>query len=180
MGTNGEDAFVSFYNQHLADVKRYAATLVGRDSVEDVVSRTFETAWLRFDAIPPGHERGWLFTTCRYKADKQHWVDRRRAALAIAIASARPRIENRPTLNGYPIEAIADLQSMLARWRASDRTLFVLWFWYELTPTDIATMTGLNSGRVRKRIYDLRRRLDPVVRDVENTTSAPRQRSRPA
>lgn len=138
------------------DLLAYAArrTRIPEDAA-DVVAETFLIAWRKLDRLPPGDEgRLWLFGVARnvlrrgaQKRHSEHAVVRRLAGeLGAAIAPNESE--------GSPV-----LRRALARLPAPQREVILLTAWEELSPREIAVVTGAPVNLVRVRLHRARNRL---------------------
>lgn len=152
-----ERQFDSFFNAHVHDVRRYTATFVADDRVDDVVQRTFITAWERYADIPDGSERVWLFGVVRNHARNTWRSERRAHALAAAIEHARPKVSVELTRNGYDAAEMAPLMQVLRDLNETDCELMVLSGWFEMTPTEIGELFDKPTGTVRVQLHRLRK-----------------------
>lgn len=84
-----EQRFGCFFAEHSTHVRNYTMTLVVDDEVDDVVQRAFLIAWQRYDDIPDGSEREWLFGVVRNHCRNTWRTDRRAKALVAAIEHNR-------------------------------------------------------------------------------------------
>ncbi len=125
------------------------------EDAADVVAETFLIAWRKIDKLPPGAEaRLWLFGVARNvlrrgsrKLRLEHdAVERLGRELRQAIAPAQS--EESPVL-----------RSALAALPESQREVLLLAAWEELTPREIAAVTGVPVNLVRVRLHRARARL---------------------
>lgn len=153
------DSFEAFFLAHVRRVRRYVTVLVAFDLVDDVVSRTFITAWQRYGDIPEGSTEIWLLGVARNHARNSYRTRRRSDALLDAIKrerafgvleSADPDASS--AVAGLLLVALCELGD-------SDHELMVLVGWLEMTPSEIAVVIGQPAGTVRSRISRLRRSL---------------------
>jgi len=162
-----EYQFDTFFNAHVHDVRRYTATFVKDERVDDVVQRTFITAWERFADIPDGSERIWLLGVVRNHARNTWRSERRADALAAAIEHARPEVSVELTRNGYAPTEIAPLMDVLRDLNETDCELMVLSGWFEMTPTEIGELFDKPANTIRQQLFRARKivheRFDDLV-----------------
>ncbi len=141
------------------------------EDAADVVAETFLIAWRKIDKLPSGEEeRLWLFgaarNVLRRSASRRHVehaaVERLGGELREAIASAPASDE------GSPI-----LRNALARLPEPQREVILLAAWEELTPREIAVVTGVPVNLVRVRLHRARARLkDAFAADPDRLSRA--------
>ena len=154
-----EQRFSSFFAEHSGHVRRYAMTLVLDDEVDDVVQRTLLTAWQRFDDIPEGSEREWLFGVVRNHCRNVWRTERRSKALVAAIEHARPQVIVEVVQQGFDPAEVAPLLQAVGELNEADCEVMVLTGFHEMTPLEIATCTGEEPGAVRVRLNRARKKL---------------------
>lgn len=157
--------FGQLFRAYVPSVRGFVRTLVRPSEVEQVVSATFETAWVKFDEIPLLSQRAWLFGVARNHVRNHARAERRRLVLVDAIEAMRPA-EDVGLFNGRvdPVE-VAPLLRALQSLDDDDREIIQLSTWHELTPAEIAEVLGLNSNAVRVRLHRARKRLETAFAD---------------
>jgi RNA polymerase sigma-70 factor (ECF subfamily) len=155
-----QQQFERFYREHYPEVCRFARTVVCADDVADIVSATFTTAWQKFEQIPTESARAWLFGTARNIARNRWAMGRRAAALVDVIEFTRPHLTAQLADGGLDPVEVAPLLDVLRSLTDKDRELIIMAGWFEMTPNEIAAVTGDRAGSVRVRLYRLRKRLD--------------------
>ena len=153
----GEREFESFFADHISPVRHYARTLVPASDVDDVVQLTFTTAWQRFDAIPAGSHRSWLYGTARNHARNRRRTTARRQSLVEALKQNRPAVTNRLADSGFTTGDAEALIAVIDELNDDDHELMVLSGWFEMTPAEIARILGVEPGTVRVRLHRLRK-----------------------
>lgn len=152
-------------------MRRYTATFVADERVDDVVQRTFITAWERYGDIPDGSERVWLFGVVRNHARNEWRSERRADALAAAIEHARPEVSVELTRNGFDLTEIATLMDVLRDLSETDCELMVLSGWFEMTPTEIGELFDKPAGTIRQQLFRARKivheRFDDLIESGE-------------
>jgi RNA polymerase sigma-70 factor (ECF subfamily) len=135
----------------------YAARRVDQPAdAADVVCDVFVVAWRRIDEVPAGHEGTlWLYGVARRTLANTHRSMKRRRALDVRLRAQveAAQIEPPDALVTEPVN------EALARLSADDRELITLTAWEGLSPTEIATVLGVEPGTVRVRLHRARRRL---------------------
>jgi RNA polymerase sigma factor (sigma-70 family) len=167
-----EQQFSCLFDEHSGHVRRYAMSLVVGDEVDEMVQRTFLTAWQRYDDIPEGSEREWLFGVTRNHCRNAWRTGRRSKALVAAIEHARPQLLVEVTDQGFDASEVAPLLQALGELSEVDCELMVLTGFHELTPAEIARVLGDEAGTVRVRLTrartKLRARFAELTRDSES------------
>lgn len=151
--------FGLFFRSHVDHIRRYSATLVSVEAVDDVVQQSMVTAWQRFDAIPEGSEREWLFGVVRNHCRNSWRSGRRSEALIAAIEQARPQVTVAIGDNGFDPTEIAPLLNALEEVSDDECELLVLTGWFEMTPTEIASVMGIEPGTARVRLTRARSKI---------------------
>ena len=183
--------FEQLFVSNRADLLSYALrrTSCTEDAAE-VLSETFLIAWRKLDSLPPGNQaRLWLFGVARN-------VLRRGASRDQAISTVVERLAGElrvaaelfqlPEEQGSP-----ELWAALKGLPESQREVILLAGWEELSPREIAAVTGTPVNLVRVRLHRARARLKrelaatpeeaekPVLLDLASSASAayaPRRR----
>ena len=168
-----EQQFSCFFAEHSGHVRRYAMTLVGVDEIDDVVQRALLTAWQRFDDIPEGSEREWLFGVVRNHCRNVWRTQRRSIALVAAIEHARPRVMAEVAQQGFDPAEIAPLLQALGEMNGKDCEVMVLTGFHEMTPTEIARSTGEEPGTIRVRLNRARTRLRARFTELTDDSETP-------
>jgi RNA polymerase sigma factor (sigma-70 family) len=164
---DAERRFAALFDEHRRAVLGYALRRVADPAdAADVVAETFLTAWRRLDDVPGGGAAlPWLLGVARRVLANQRRGARRHAGLAERLAGELA------TQLGAPPESDLGLRAALARLPERDRELLLLAAWEELTPSQIAMVTGLRGVTVRSRLHRARRRLRAELeRDAPHTT----------
>lgn len=164
------DAFDDFFRTHYSAVRRFARSLVSEGDVDDIVASTFQAAWQKFDQIPAGAARAWLFGTARNMARNRWAMGRRAGSLVDAMSQAGMWMTSQPA----DVEPDGvDFEQLLVALRGlseQDRQLVVMTGWFEMTPTEIAQATGQPPGNIRVRLHRLRKVLRPLFFPIQGVT----------
>jgi RNA polymerase sigma-70 factor (ECF subfamily) len=160
MGPPGDDErrFRHLFDDHRRAVLGYALRRVADPAdAADVLAETFLTAWRRLDDVPPDDEtRPWLLGVARRVLANQRRGARRHAGLADRLADELAT--QLPALTGADTADVG-LREALTRVPERDREVLLLSAWEDLTPAQIAAVTGLRRATVRTRLHRARRRL---------------------
>lgn len=165
-GSSVLERYEEFFRAHADQVRRYSATLVPPDQVDDIVQQSMVTAWRRFDSIPVDSERQWLFGVVRNHSRNAWRSGRRSEALAAAIERARPRLRASLHDNGVDPVEVDLLLHVLRELPDDDCELLVLTGWFEMTPTEIALMYDVKPGTVRVRLVRVRKRVRDRFKEI--------------
>ena len=137
------------------DLLAYAARRVkSPEDAADVVAETFLIAWRKVDKLPLGDDaRLWLFgvarNVLRRGASRQHLehaaIEHLARELQESLASALAEDEGSSVL-----------RNALARLPDAQREVVLLAAWEELSPREIASVTGVPVSLVRVRLHRAR------------------------
>lgn len=125
------------------------------EDAADAVAETFLIAWRKLDKLPPGDDaRLWLFGAARN-------VLRRGASRRYLEHEAVERLgrELRQAIAPAESEGSPVLRSALASLPETQREVLLLAAWEELSPREIAAVTGVPVNLVRVRLHRARTRL---------------------
>ena len=156
------DAFTAWVSPHLADLWRFAVSLVGVDGADDLVQDCLARAWTKraqFDAAR-GSERSWLFAIMADRSRRQ-WLRRRREPMVelreqdvrASTESATGRIDLRRAVDALP---------------PRQRTAVTLRYYLDLTVAETAAVMGCSEGTVKSTLYDARKKLSSLLGDADD------------
>jgi RNA polymerase sigma-70 factor (ECF subfamily) len=144
------------------DLLAYAARRArSPEDAADVVAETFLIAWRKIDKLPSGDDsRLWLFGVARNVL--RRGASRERVEHATVECLGR---ELRESLASAPAEdeGSPSLRVALARLPEPQREAILLAAWEELTPREIALVTGAPVNLVRVRLHRARARLKQAI-----------------
>jgi RNA polymerase sigma-70 factor (ECF subfamily) len=157
-------AFETLFDRHANAIFAFCLRRTGdRSAAEDLMSTTFLHAWRRRADMQPGPDGPlpWLYGIAANLVRRHlRGVDRRQVAMARVPA---------PSAEPDPSEEVADRLDVARRMdltlealeslSESDRELFVLCVWQELTYDQAAAALGIPVGTVRSRLSRARHRL---------------------
>jgi RNA polymerase sigma-70 factor (ECF subfamily) len=155
------------------DLLAYAARRVkSPEDAADVVAETFLIAWRKIDKLPADDDaRLWLFGVARN-------VLRRGASRERVEHAAVERLgrELRESIASAPVadEGSPVLRTALARLPEPQREVILLAAWEELTPREIAVVTGAPVNLVRVRLHRARARLKQAIATESDRLSSAR------
>ena len=133
----------------------------------DVVAETFLVVWRRNEVVPDGPDTlPWLYGVARRVLANQRRTHRRRGRLRDRLVNEFERVDLDPTAI-EELEEFRRVAAALRRLSDDDAELLRLTAWEGLSPTEIATATGLAPGTVRQRLRRARQRLRKLLADEE-------------
>jgi len=170
-----EERFERLYNATREDLLAYALRRVRRaEDAADVLSETFLIAWRKLDSLPPSDEaRLWLFGVARNVL--RRGMSRERATDAVVERLARELRDAVSRFQPAEEEQSPQLWAALKALPESQREVILLAAWEELTPRQIAAVTGAPVNLVRVRLHRARARLKqelPTAKDAASTRRA--------
>jgi RNA polymerase sigma-70 factor (sigma-E family) len=170
-------AFHSFFEQHYAELARFAYLLTGEaDAADDLAADALVAMWRRWDRVrgaehPAAYARGVVANLARSRV-RSAVRERRRVAL---FWSQRPERTDGPDL-----PAVLDLREALQRLPFRKRACVVLRHAFDLSERDTAAALGISVGTVKSQtsrgIAELERLLEPRASD-SGTVQAPAHRT---
>lgn len=127
-----------------------------REDAADVFGEVYLTAWRRFDDLPTGDDaRLWLYGTARKTLANHRRRDERTGGIADSLRNEL-RAGGHPVIAPHADAASAAVHEALGAIDVDSRELLTLTAWEQLTPAEIATMTGETPGTVRVRLHRAR------------------------
>jgi RNA polymerase sigma-70 factor (ECF subfamily) len=157
MSTDDQVGFRALFDEHLADLWRFARRRVGTAAdADDITAETFAVAWRRRDDLPVGPDRRlWLFGVARNLLANHRRAEHRRRRLHLRLVARQgERVVGPPEAGGDPALAAA-----LAALSDGEREVFVLRCWDGLAVHEIATLLDCTPNAVSLRLHKARRRL---------------------
>ena len=163
-----EDRVADIYQRHASDVAAYAIRRADSGSdAADVVAETFLVAWRRHEVVPNEPDTlPWLYGVARRVLANQRRTHRRRGRLRERLVSEFERVDLDQAATDE-IEEFRRVAAALRRLSDDDAELLRLTAWEGLSPTEIATATGLAPGTVRQRLRRARQRLRRLLAEEE-------------
>lgn len=140
--------------QFMADL---AVRLVGARDAEDVVQEALAMAWQRRATYDEqrGTTRNWLLMLTAEQANRQR---RRRRFIADPAA-----VVHRPYANG--LQPDPDIARAVKKLSPRQRLAIELYYYLDLTVTDVAEVMNCSSGTVKSTLSDARTRLRATLGD---------------
>jgi RNA polymerase sigma factor (sigma-70 family) len=156
--------FERLYRECYEDLLRYALRRTHQPEVAaDVVADTFLVAWRRFDDVPAGNGRAWLFGVARNVLANQHRAARRGADL-----TARLRHELGGAIVTAP-EAPPAIATAFATLTPADQELLRLVAWEGLSADELAVALDCSANAARIRLHRARNRFAEALRSPSIT-----------
>jgi RNA polymerase sigma factor (sigma-70 family) len=149
-------ALVDAYEKYGVELLHFAASLVGPDIAQDVVSQTFlnclqSRAW--GDVVEP---RAYLYRATRNEARKHYRSEQRR--------SAREQDHERRGAVDEPLSVPAELLEAVNSLSLQQRSVVYLAYWLDLDAAAISELLGVSPGAVHRHLAraraTLRKRVD--------------------
>lgn len=154
-----EHRFESVFRSTYRDVLAFSIRRTDQPAdAADVVGETFAIAWRRFDDIPAGLERAWLFGVARKVMANQRRGDDRRAALGERLTKAI-EVEAEDAAGVSPTDETGPVAKAFAGLSARDREVLALLAWEGLDVGEVAVALGIGRVAARSRIHRARGRL---------------------
>lgn len=147
------------FQSHRAQIDAYCRRRVPAESVADVVSEVFLTAWRRIADIPDGSELPWLYGVARRVVLNHRRGARRRLRLGAALI-AQPN-DPAPEADMPVVRRAEDrmILEALATLSSDDQEILRLKAWEELTSAEIGDVLGIKPAAVDMRLTRAKRRL---------------------
>jgi RNA polymerase sigma factor (sigma-70 family) len=162
------ERFEGLYAEHRQSVLAYLLRRTDAADAADLLAETFLVAWRRIDVVPDGEPaRLWLFGVARNTLRNHRRATRAGEALAAALQDALASVTQSTPDNALAVS----VRAALDRLNPPDREVLMLTVYEELTPAEIAEVTGRSSASVRVRLHRARRRLAEALDDSKAAAS---------
>jgi RNA polymerase sigma factor (sigma-70 family) len=157
--------FAEIFDRHHDGLYRYLRRRLGPAAAADVAAEVFLTAFARRGAYRPAGDsaRPWLFGIAhnllrnQSRRERQQWLAYARHGVMPdadpAADDAFARVEERAD------RSAAGLALALARLRAGDRDVLLMFAWADMSYADISSALRIPVGTVRSRLNRARRQL---------------------
>ena len=150
--------FTALFDQHADAIFNYCYRRTGnRSDAEDLLSAVFLTAWKRGTRMPRGRELPWLYGIAANVIRNHRRSQRRLERLRIRLMR-EPAAEDRPTSTDEAIH-IERMVRALDTLRPTERDVFILCTWQDLSYEDTAQALGIPVGTVRSSLSRARKKL---------------------
>lgn len=143
--------FGDWVSPHLADLRRFAVSLVGVDAADDLVQDTLARAWVKHDQFDAerGSGRTWLFAIMADRARRR----RRPVPLPLDV-----RLRPAPQ-DGDQESRRVDLRRAVDGLPRRQRIAVTLHYYLDLPIAEVAQLMGCSAGTVKSTLHDARRNL---------------------
>lgn len=143
------------YEQHVAEMVRFATGLVGRDDAADVTTEAF----LRVSSSPVWADardrRALWFRAIVFEARSLARESSRRRHRELRANSGRVNSEDAP-----PDDRI---ETALEELSTQQRAVVLLTYWLDLDPAQVAELLDVSDGTVRKQLARARKKLKEAL-----------------
>lgn len=152
---------------------RYLVRRAEAGVADDILSETLLVFWRRIDEVPglkagamidPDDVLPWCYGVARGCLANARRADRRRLRLVERLIQTREPLPT-GTADHSALYAALDKLAVL------DREVVLLWAWEELTPREIAEVTGMTPNAVSIRLHRAKKKLAGLL-DGKNGASA--------
>lgn len=173
-GTTVRDAagFDALYVAHRRYVVAYCLRRSHRAEAYEAADETFLIAWRRFDEIPSGQERAWLYGVAYRVLGNQYRGESRRLRLGAKLAQVRRQDIAGPEAQAVRCEDDRVLWRAYLRLGPDDQEVLRLAAWEELSHPQIGVALGCSHAAARQRLHRARERLAQEVQRAERRTFA--------
>jgi RNA polymerase sigma-70 factor (ECF subfamily) len=154
-----KDRFTALYDRYRPRVWAYAASRVGGQAADEVVSETFMVAWRRFADVPSA-ALPWLLGVARNVIRESVRAQVRRDSLATELRRWTEAAET-DVADGV-VDRIAVLRA-LTELSDADREVLTLMAWQGLSPRDAGRVLGCSAAALRVRLHRARKRLTAAL-----------------
>lgn len=154
-----QQRFEQLFNETRADLLAYALRRTSTpEEAADILAETFLIAWRKLDTLPPGDKaRLWLFGVARNLLRQGR---RRERAVHTTVEQLRQELRDAlATFSPPEAEPSSALTAALESLPDPQREVILLTAWEELSPREIAAVTGAPVNLVRVRLHRARARL---------------------
>lgn len=157
--------FEALYAAHRRHVVAYCRRRAAREDAYEAADETFLIAWRRFDEIPAGRERAWLYGVAWRVLANQHRGERRRRLVGDRLVQAAAPFAG-PEVDVVRSEEHRRLKDAYLRLEPGDQEVLRLAAWEELPHDQIGIVLGCGPEAARQRLHRARGRL---ARELERT-----------
>jgi RNA polymerase sigma-70 factor (ECF subfamily) len=176
-GLRDADELVELYDNHARTLHRYLAMRVDPQVADDLVSEAFLVVWERRADFDPSRAslRAWLYGIATNML-RQHVRTEGRRLRALARDHGRrvvaDRLDERTAAVIDAESLVGDLADTLAGLRPEERDVLLLVAWADLSPAEVAEVTGTPVATVRTRLFRARGRLRARINGQEGDDDA--------
>lgn len=167
--------FEAFYAAQRRHVVAYCLRRSPRCDAYEAADETLLIAWRRFEEIPSGQERAWLYGVARRVLSNQHRGDHRRRRLSARLSQTRPEDVSDPEAQTLRSEEQQVLWRAYLRLSHDDQEVLRLAVWEDLPHEQIATALGCDPSAARQRLHRARMRLAEQLQRAERPLALARR-----
>jgi RNA polymerase sigma factor (sigma-70 family) len=151
--------FEALFVAHRDHLGAYGLRRARRSDAYETADETLLIAWRRFEEIPQGQERAWLYGVARRVLSNQHRGDHRRGRLNRRLAETRSDTFPDPEAQTLRSAEQQVLWCAYRRLSADDQEVLRLAAWEELPHDQIGVALGCAPDAARQRLHRARGRL---------------------
>jgi RNA polymerase sigma-70 factor (ECF subfamily) len=151
--------YEAMFREHYRAVSSYVRQVWPRVDEDEIMSRTFEIAWRRFDEMPADASRGWLIGVARHCALNDVRSQRRRRGYHEAFRAMRSRVSPDAHDEMAAFDAADALQQAFEQLRDSDQDVLLLAAWGGLSGEELGAALGVSASTASVRLFRARERL---------------------
>jgi RNA polymerase sigma-70 factor (ECF subfamily) len=159
-GQGAAERFTALYDEHRSSVYAYAASRVGRQLADEVVSDVFLVAWRRLSDVPHP-PLPWLLAVARNVANSKFRAAARQQSIAAEFAAWTSDTRGADVADVVS-QRLAALRA-LATLTEADRELLTLVAWHGLSPREAAKVVDCSTATYFVRLHRARRRLERAM-----------------
>jgi RNA polymerase sigma factor (sigma-70 family) len=159
--------FEAFYATHRRHVVAYCLRRTSRAEAYDAADETLLIAWRRFEDIPRGQERAWLYGVAYRVLGNQYRSTRRRRRLDARLAQAPAEPFAGPETEVVHSDEQQRLLEAYLRLSADDQEVLRLACWEGLPHAEVALALGCEVATARQKLHRARTRLAQQVERSE-------------
>jgi RNA polymerase sigma-70 factor, ECF subfamily len=166
-GEGDQAAFLELYERHRQPIFRFAYRLIGEvDIAEDVTHDCFLSLIRKPENFHPGRAslRTYLFAAARNLALKYFRNSGREAGLDEMAEEPQLSSRHEPLRQLLDEELAAEIRRAVFSLAPLQREALILFEYEGLSLTEIAEITGSETGAVKGRLYRARERLKSILR----------------
>jgi RNA polymerase sigma factor (sigma-70 family) len=169
--------FEAFYAAHRRHVVAYCLRRTSRPEAYEAADEALLIAWRRFEDIPRGLERAWLYGVAHRVLSNQYRSERRRRRLDAKLAQSPAEPFAGPEAQAVRTDEQERLLRAYLRLSPADQEVLRLACWEGLAHDEVALALGCEVGAARQKLHRARTRLAQQVQRSERRALAITRRS---
>jgi RNA polymerase sigma factor (sigma-70 family) len=169
--------FEALYSAHRRHVVAYCCRRAAREEAYEAADETFLIAWRRFDEIPEGRERAWLYGVAWKVLANHHRGQRRRRQVGDRLAQTAAPFAG-PEVELVRSEEHRRVHDAYLRLDPADQEVLRLAAWEELGHDQIGVALGCGTDAARQRLHRARVRLARQLERIDRRSLALLRRDR--